>query len=202
MKKNLLIVSLFLLLTAGFARAQSNTVTEVKTIGGIATLYALDPLAHTFCFADGREGYMFQQNEVRNRCSDLDYNAYNAGGLTVGNEGARTGAIVDLGGAAELARRYGYTETVGGGQGFASLRAADGKIFIVKDRAGRTEQEIAESALLFAGGKSGAKAAVQTGHLYLLRITDKYDKSFERLVKLIVLAHAPGESVTFRWQNL
>lgn len=108
--------------------AQSVQQTEVKVIGGITTLYALDPLARTFCFGDGREGGVFQQNEVRNRCSDIDFNNYYQGNLTVGVEGGRIGTIVDLGSASELEKRYGYSETVGKGQGFASLRVENNQV--------------------------------------------------------------------------
>jgi hypothetical protein len=84
------------------AFAQNRMQPEAKVSGGVVTLYALDPLARTFCFADGREGGMFQQNETRNRCSDIDFNTYNESSLTVGVEGGRTGAIIDLGSAIEL----------------------------------------------------------------------------------------------------
>lgn len=196
-------MSLTLVLCAvNFASAQNPARTEPKITGGLATLYALDPLARTLCFNDGLEGGAFQQNETRNRCSDIDFNAYTAGGFSVGVEGGREGAIVDLGSAAELQKRYGYTETVGAGQGFASLRAAGGKVFILKDTQSHTEQELAESAALFAAGKSTANAPVKPGHIYLLRITDRTDKSFERLVKLLVVAYRPEESVTVRWQTM
>ncbi len=191
----------FLLLAVSGAFAQTAT-TEFKAGGGIATLYALDPLARTLCFDDGREGGVFQQNEVRNRCSSLDFNAYNEDALTVGIEGGQNGAIIDLGNALELQKRYGYTETVGNGQGFASLRAANGKIYILKERQPHTEQELNESALLFAGSRSSASANVKLGHIYLARLTDRNDKTFERIVKLIVISYTPNEAVTIRWQVL
>ena len=191
-----------LLFVVNCVLAQNSTISEVKTVGGIATIYALDPLFHSFCFGDGREGGVFQQNEVRNRCSDIDFNAYNEGNLTVGIEGARTGAILDLGSAAELQKRYGYSETVGAGQGFASLRLEKGKVFILKNRQPRTEQELNETASLFAESKSSASLPVRLGHIYLARIVDRYDKSFERIVKIFVIAYTPDESVTIRWQVL
>ncbi|MDQ3323200.1 MAG: hypothetical protein M3525_12335 [Acidobacteriota bacterium] len=190
----------------GFAFAQSNLQTETKVIGGIATLYALDPLAHSFCFADGGEGSIFQQNEKRNRCSDIDFNNYNEGGLTVGIEGGRSGVIIDLGTAEELQKRYGYTETVGKGQGFASLRIENRKIIILKNRQTRneprTQQDLTESELLFAESKKSSYAPVKLGHIYLMRLTDRDDKNFERIVKLIVIESLPNEKVTLRWQVL
>jgi hypothetical protein len=192
----------FLLFGVNCTFAQSSPITEVKTVGGIATLYAIDPLARSFCFGDGREGGVFQQNEARNRCSDIDFNAYNEGSLTVGIEGGRTGAILDLGSTAELQKRYGYSETVGAGQGFASLRSENGKVFILKDRQTHTEQEMSEAALLFTESKPSASLPVKLGHIYLIRIVDRSDKSFERIVKILVIAYTPNESVTIRWQVL
>lgn len=172
---------------------------DVKVTGGFSTLYALDPLAQTLCFKDGQEGLVFQSNEVRNRCSDINFTYY-PGSFTVGVEGARLGAIVDLGSVIDLKQRYGYEETVGNGQGFASLRLEDGRILVLKDRKAQTTQELRESASLFQEGKSAASAPIKLGDIYLVRITDHYDKSFQRIVKLIVIAYTPNESVTIRWQ--
>lgn len=156
-------------------------------------------LAH-FDFADGLEGGVFQHNEVRNRCSDIEFKNYNGNSFSVGNEGGRIGTILDLGSSNELEKRYGYSETVGKGQGFASLRVENNNVLILKDRRTQSEQNLVESALLFAESEKGANASIKLGHIYLLRIVDRYDKNFERIVKLIVIAYIPNESVTTRWQ--
>lgn len=183
-------------------QAAERTLIDTRLTGGIVVLYALDPLARTFCFADGKDGHAFQDNEVRNRCSDIDFNNYNAGSFTVGVEGGRNGRIIDLGSVTELRQRYGYEETVGNGQGFASLRVEDGKVVILKDRTPQTVQELKESALLFQEGTSGASAPIRLGNIYLLRLTDRHVKSFQRIVKLVVIAYTSNESVTIRWQVL
>jgi len=175
---------------------------EPKIRGGVITLYALDPLARTFCFRDGQDGMGFYKNEVRNRCSDIDFNTYSAGGFSVGVEGGRIGTIIDLGSPVELRQRYGYEETVGNGQGFASLRVEDGKIVILKERKAHTMQELRESISLFQEGVSGAAAPIKIGHIYLLRLTDRREKEFQRIVKLMVLTYTPNESVTMRWEIL
>lgn len=168
----------------------------------VVTLYALDPLARTFCFGDGRYGSVLQDGEVRNRCSDLDFGNYEADGFSVGIEGGRVGAIVDLGGPGDLSRRYGYAETVGSGQGFASLRAEGGRVRILKNRRERSFQDLTESAPLFREGKPGERVPVRLGNIYLIRLTDRHDRDFQRLVKLQVVAHTPNQSVTIRWQKL
>jgi hypothetical protein len=164
-------------------------------------LYALDPLARVFCFADGKDGHIFQQNEVRNRCGDVDFNRYNAGSFTVAVDGGRVGRIVDLGNTTELKQRYGYQETVGNGQGFASLRVEAGRVVILKDLKAHTVQDLKESALLFQEGVSNASATIRLGNLYLVRLNDLRDRAF-RIVKLMVIAYTPSESVTIRWQVL
>ena len=175
---------------------------EVRPAGGIATLYALDPLASSLCFADGKDGRVFQQNETRNRCSDLDFGNYGGGGFSVGVEGARRGRIIDLGDAAELESRYGFRESVGRAQGFASLHAKGGRVFVLKSSRPQAFQELEESDELFAEGRAGASAPVKVGHIYLIRITDRSDKGFQRLTKVKVISYVPGESVTIRWQPL
>ena len=188
-----------LLLALAHARAQDD---PEAPRGGIATLYALDHLTHSFCFGDGRPGSVVQDGEVRNRCSDIDFGNLTADGFSVGIEGGRLGSIVDLGAPEDLSRRYGYAETVGRGQGFASLTTDGSRVRILKDRKAGTWQDLAESAALFGEGKGRANAPVRLGNIYLVRLTDRRDKSFQRLVKLQVIAHAPNQSVTIRWQRL
>jgi hypothetical protein len=201
------VLATFLLISSSNLFAQSNKVlreiTEPKIQGGVATLHALDPLAHTFCFRDGQDGYVVQQNEIRNRCDDLEFNSYNIGNFTVGNEGGRVGNIVDLGVAAELKKNYGYEESsLSTGQGFVSLRVEDGKVVVLKDRKAQTVQQLKESEELFKDGKSLATLPIKLGHIYLVRLTDTHDKSFQLLGKMVVVAYVPNESVTIRWQLL
>jgi len=175
---------------------------ETQLESGVSTLYARDPLSRTLCFRDGQGGSIIQKNELRNRCSDLDFNNYHAGSFSIGIEGGRLGAIVDLGTPDGLKRRYGYAETVGGGQGYASLHVEDGRIVILKNRKPQVFQELKESASLFEPGTSSANAPVRPGHIYLLRLTDRHDPAFQLFVKMIVVALNPDESVTVRWQRL
>ncbi len=120
----------------------------------------------------------------------------------MGIEGARLGAIVDLGTTEDLKKQYGYEETVGAGQGFASIHVEDGKLVILKDRRSQEMQELKQSLQVFAEPTSSAKAPVKVGHIYLARITEKGNPTEQVLVKLLVIGHVPGESVTFRWQSL
>src|SRR6267142_3726970 len=175
---------------------------DVRVMGGLTTLYTLDPRAHTLCFADGKDGSVFQENEDRNRCSDIDFNTYQQSAFSVGIEGGRTGTIVDLGNTQSLSQEYGSEERFGTHQWFASLRMQDGKLVIARTTRPQTTQEVKESVLLHQPSRSTASAPVKVGNIYLIRLTDRNDKSFERLAKLIVIGYVPNESVTFRWQVL
>jgi hypothetical protein len=188
-----------------FVHAQDATMRkamEQAPKGGVATLYGLDPLSQSFCFSDPGEGHVFQQHAVKNRCSDINYTSYHSEHFSVGIEGGRFGNLVDLGTADDLKKEYGYEETVGGGQGFASIHLENGKVVILKDRRAQVMQDLKESATVFGQPAKPGEAPVKLGHIYLARITDKDDSNFQLVVKLLVIAYVPGESVTLRWQSL
>lgn len=185
---------------AAFAQNRDRA-NEIKS--DIKTLYARDPLAQMFCFTDGEYGSVLQEGEVRNRCSHISFGSYKEGNFTVGVQGGQRGVIVDLGTPQELQRKYGYEETVSRGQGFASIRVHDGKVLIAQNRQAKTSQELKEAAALYQLSPSSSSSAfVKLGHIYIMRLTDSNDKDFDLIVKLIVIAHTPDETVTIRWQIL
>jgi hypothetical protein len=212
---NKLLVCLVLLLPGfGFPqslRAQTPTVpddkqaTQPRKRGGIFTIYAVDPLARSLCFNDGKEGMAFVNNKWENRCSDLSYTLAGGGSLVTGIELNRMAAIVDLGTANDLRGRYSYEDAENGGVGFASLRLEGDKVMILQDDNGKFKaswQPLQEGSKLFGEPKSSANAPIQLGHIYLVRIVDSKDKSFQQLVKLMVIAYRPEEAVTVRWELL
>lgn len=169
----------------------------------ITTLYAMDPIASMFCFGDGEYGQTISDWTVYNRDSDIDFNNYKTASFSVGIEGGRVATIVDLGSKEELQEKYKYPETVGHGQGFASIHRRNQTLLILKSSTnGHNFQTMDESAQLFAVGTSAANALVKLGHVYALRITDQFTRDFERIVKILVIAYRPGESVTIRWALL
>ena len=97
-----------------------------------------------------------QDNEVKNRCSDIDFNHYHAGEFSVAVEGRRLGRIIDLGNASELEKAYGYQETVDSNQGFASLRLQDHKRVVIKDGKAQAVQELRQSARRAYGSRLGS----------------------------------------------
>ena len=210
-----LLTSIILLL-AGFGgpqllRAQTPVVPDDKQApqsqkrSGIFTIYAMDPLARTLCFTDGKEGMAFVSNKWENRCSDLSYTLAGGGSFVTGIEINRQAAIVDLGTANDLRGRYGYEDAENGGVGFASLRLEGDKVTILQDDNGKFKaswQTLKEGSQLFSEVKSSANAPIQLGHIYLVRIVDSKDKSFQQIVKLLVIAYRPEEAVTVRWELL
>jgi len=210
--KRVLLVSLVVFIAFGShqsLRAQTPTApdekraTQPKKRGGIFTMYVHDPLARTMCFSDGKEGFAFVDNDWRNRCSDLSYILASGGSLASGIEVNRVAAIVDLGTPDELRQRYGFEEAQGGATGFASLHLNGNKIRILKQDLGSPEyQPLQEGPKLFTEVTTTATAPIKLGHIYLVRIADKNDKSFQQLVKLMVIGFRPEESVTLRWELL
>ena len=177
--------------------------TQPKKRGGIFTMYVHDPLARTLCFSDGKEGFAFVDNDWRNRCSDLSYILASGGSLASGVEVNRVAAIVDLGTLDELRQRYGFEDAQGGATGFASLHLQGSKIMVLKQDLSQPEyQPLQEGPKLFAELIPSATAPIKLGHIYLVRIADKKDTSFQQLVKLMVIAYRPEESVTLRWELL
>jgi len=212
--KRLLLLIIFAAFAAGICpqllHAQTPTTPDEKQAaqprkrGGIFTLYATDPLARTLCFKDGKEGMAFVSNKWENRCSDLSYTLAGSGNLVTGIELNRVAAIVDLGTADDLRGRYGYEDAEHGGVGFASLRLEGDKVTILQDDNGKFKaswQPLTEAAKL-SEVKSSATAPIQLGHIYLARIVDTKDKSFQLIVKLMVIAYRPEEAVTVRWELL
>ena len=210
--KRVLFISLVVFIAFGFhqvLRAQTPTApdekraTQPKKRGGIFTMYVHDPLARTMCFSDGKEGFAFVNNDYRNRCSDLSYILANNGSLASGVEVNRVAAIVDLGTPDELRQRYDFEDAQGGGTGFASLHLNGDKIMILKQDLSKPEyQPLQEGPKLFTELAPSASAPIKLGHIYLVRIADKKDTSFQQLVKLMVIAFRPEESVTLRWELL
>ena len=166
----------------------------------LTTLYRHDPLHSAISLATGDDGRYFEGGYVRNRNSDLDFGNNNADALTVGIETGRRGVLIDLGSTDDLAKRFGYVEPTGAGQGYASIHYAGGRLVIT--RAVEGFQPIPEGSRLLAGSTEGATAPAALGHVYLVRIVDARDPAFERIAKLIVVGHVPGESVTIRWDLL
>ena len=212
MKRMLFVVIASLLFASGglqVALAQSQALPDEKQSaqprkrGGLVTMYALDPLLRTLCFSDGKEGMMIEKNRWGNRCSDLSFSLAGNGSFVTGVETNRVAAIVDLGTPNELRERYGYDDADNGGVGFASLKLEANKIVILKDdNVQDTFQPLQEGPKLFTDVGPSANAPIKLGHIYLLRIADQKDKSFQQIVKLIVIAYRPDESVTLRWELL
>lgn len=174
-----------------------------KTVDtGLVTLHARDPLANSLCFEDNGFGTMIQDNQLKNRCSDLNFHSYSPNSLSTGIEGGKTGAIINLGTPDDLRKKYGYTETVGNGQGFASIAVRNGSVTILREYKKQTFQDLVEAKSLLEKTTSVASAPVALGNIYVLRIADTHDASYEKFVKLLVVGYVPNESVTIRWMAM
>jgi hypothetical protein len=208
--KRVLFISLMVCIGFGsqVLRAQTPTApdekrpTQPKKRGGIFTMYLHDPLARTMCLSDGKEGFGFVENEWRNRCSDLSFILTGGGSLASGIELNRVAAIVDLGTPEELRQRYGFEEAPSGATGFASIHLNGNKIMILKQDLGKPEYQSLQEASKLMEVTPSANAPIKLGHIYVVRIADKKDTSFQQVAKLMVIAYRPEESVTVRWEAL
>jgi hypothetical protein len=191
-------------------RAQTPTTPDEKQASqprkrsGIFTMHALDPVSRSLCFNDGKEGMAIANNKWENRCSDLSYTLAGGGSLVAGIESNRVAAIVDIGTADQIRERYGYDDAERGGNGFASLRLEGGKIMILQDNSkpDKPEWQPLQEAAKLSEVRANANAPIQLGHVYLVRTVDQRDKNFQQIVKLMVIAYRPEESVTVRWELL
>jgi hypothetical protein len=185
------------------AMPDDKQASQPRKRGGIFTIYALDPLARTLCFSDGKEGMQFLNNQWENRCSDLSYSLAGNGSLVTGFEVNRVAAIVDLGTGNDLRSRYGFEDADNGGVGFASLRLQGGQVMVLQEDITKPVwQPLKEGAQIMGELKPSANAPIKLGHIYLLRLADTKDKSFQQIIKLMVIAYRPEEAVTLRWELL
>lgn len=168
-----------------------------------ATLVAQDFLRSSLSLNDGGAGSMLQDGRVLNRDSQIEYGNYVQQAFSVGIQGGEIGRILDLGPWEQLARLHGYSEVVGGGVGFLSI-CREGQGLQVLGAAGHpSTQPLRGTQALFAlDARDLDSIEPEVGHIYLLRILDRHDSSYELLVKLLVTEHRPGESVSFLWQPL
>jgi hypothetical protein len=183
------------------SNGQSTGQAMTNARSSLKTLYAFDPVESSVCFNDGDGGYIVKKHRVFNRCSHLAFDTYTKDSLTAGVQGGERGYIVDVGDATSLKQKYGYEETVGNSQGYASLHIADGTIVILKSYREQSYQALNEAEALFKDDDKLASAKVKLGHIYLVRIKRGQSEK-DILVKALVVAYRPGESVVLRWSEL
>lgn len=206
--KALIILSLVGLAAIPFAEASQqgvngrSTIDAVRSTGGLTTIWLLDGMADSISLKTGEPAGVVQDHELRNKDGQLDFGGYHAGEFTVGIQGGESGRIVDLGAESELSERYSFEDTVGGGQGFASIHFAEGGFRIRSGTDSAKGQACAEAAAVFADDPRGNHAPIQLDHVYIVRIVDRHDEAYELLAKLHVVGHQPGQSVTIRWEQL
>jgi hypothetical protein len=168
------------------------------------TLYQHDFLRRSISLATGEYGLAIEDYQVKNLDSELDFGGYYPNLLLAGVQGGQVGRLIDLGTGDELAQRYGYQETVGGGQGFASIHFEGQQLVILQDYATQTFQPFTDGARLYHAAPPALSQpiAVEVGHIYLVDIRDKNDPTFRRFAKLIVTAHTDDEQVTIAWEEI
>jgi hypothetical protein len=146
---------------------------------------------------------MLRNDRIIKRCtSDLSFNVATGGALVVGTDANRAGAIVDLGTAEEIRARYGFDNAAGAGVGFTTLRLHGDKLAIQILKEDRPQEKVEYLKEGQALSQILPSAPVIIGHIYVLRISDAKDGGTQMVVKLMVIAYAPSETVTLRWEVL
>lgn len=171
----------------------------VESGSSLITLYANDPVANAFSVDTGEYGGVMRPNGVFNRDSDVIFGSYRSGYLSFSMQGGNEAHVINLGSSRELAQRYGYDETVSGGQGFASIAFRDGEITIFKERH-ESYQPLREAETLMSGfDPRENEIRPEVGHIYLARIVEDGESVF---VKLFVVAMDPDSWIVLRWERL
>jgi hypothetical protein len=109
-------------------------------------------------------------------------------GFSAGIEGGKGANLISLGTEADLISIYGNSTS------YASIHLGSGKSLLIG-----FDTTMNEQASLFApAGSNVTSLLVANNTIYLLRITDNYDTSIDRIAKFKVLEHIPGLKVTIR----
>ncbi len=192
-----------LLCSSGLVSAQIVFQKNALAPGGLVTLYQLDPVSQFFSFTENYSGTIMKDHRVLASGAEIDFGVYHADSFSVAVSNGSTGRIVDLGTSKTLEEKYGYSEPVGNGQGFASIHRK-GTSFLIQQRHGdhdRSEyQELTEGAQLLTDLRSLDSAPVILGHIYLLHVVSTRGQPANTFVKLMVVAYQPGQSVAIRWE--
>ena len=202
---HLALAAFLLLSSAGLAGAQDTERNPTLPSGGLVTLYQLDPVAQSFDFTDYHAGDILKDHRVLANGAEIDFGTYHADSLTVADSNGSTGRIIDLGTSKTLQAKYDNRETVGDGQGFASIHRK-GTAFLIGQRRDKEDgskyQELSEGAQLLTDLHPLDFAAVTLGHIYLLHVVRSLPSPADTFVKFLVVAYQPGQSVTFRWEMM
>ena len=200
MTKTLLCIAITLVIQSTSVSAVFSQDGSRDTAGTLTTMYALDPITASLSLRDGKPGKVFQDHVAKNRDSQITFHIYAKDGFRVGIQGGERGVIIDLGSDAELRSRYGFADTVGSGQGFASIHLNQGRALIGKDYETGQFQPLKEFDELGRAPEDANVAQVLLGHIYLVRIDSAGKEPL--YAKLKVVSFIPGESVTIRWVRL
>ena len=175
----------------------------VNARAGLVTLFQVDPVQQSFDFTDNHAGNIMKDHRVLADGGEIDFGQYHADSFSVAVCNGSTGRIVDLGTSKMLEEEYHYNETVGAGQGFASIHRK-GTSFLIRQRHGTDDgseyQELTEGAQLLTDLRLLDSTPVILGHIYLLHVIKIQGPPADTFVKLMVVAYQPGQSVTIRWE--
>ncbi|MCC6669746.1 MAG: hypothetical protein IT458_01710 [Planctomycetes bacterium] len=154
--------------------------------GRLTVLSSVDELTRHFSFARGEYGLIVQGGGIRNRHSQIAFDAYSRDGLTVGIEGGATGSLTELG---DL-RHQGTRHTL-----FFEV-SRNGDSVVVPSLGG-------SGVFPLLPVQSGHSQPVRVGSIYAAKVVEKTARGEQITYALLrVVDHVPGRSVTIRWRLL
>jgi len=181
-------------------------VISTHALSCTSTLFSKDPLLSGLSFPEGNPNGIYDNYVVYNAGTDIIFGVYNPpSNLTLGVEGGRLAAVVDLGTEQEFRNTYGIEPTVTMFAPYYTIHYDDNSNLVYG-------QSYTNGKLSWATFPSSITNQLNNvayytnfypvaGHFILARITDTYDSKFERIVKLVIMSVESSE-VTIRWDVL
>jgi len=169
----------------------------------VSTLYGRDPLWRAIDFDTNQAGEVFSTGNggvggVYNQNGMLDFDNYLSGGISAGVQGGQMAVLLDLGTESVISAQY------SGGNYYnpwTELFYNESMRELVLISSSGVSAPLIENSLFFANSTSSGYSSlnVAEGHVYLVRFYDRYDASFERMIKILVVDYIPNEALTIRW---
>jgi len=174
----------------------------------VASLYTQDKIWSGLEFTTGTTAYEIDNYQLKNEQSDIIFDTYVTGGLTIGPQGGTQGAFVDLGSASDLITKYGITN-IGNESIYytiyldATSKLLYGKARDATDKITFAQFDTAQTAPLYVPLTSPTITPPIPGNIYLIRITSNTDPKnpVERIVKMLVVK-INADEVRIRWDVL
>lgn len=167
---------------------------RVAMEGATTTLFAHDDLENSYEFSTGAVGHAMLDGVIYNRNTQVKYITEDPEFLLFGLNGGETATVTELGELRDSRTLHSL---------FWAVERRGDSVFTRRLLRGALEER--QVASLDTHRRSGAKAKIGLGHIYVVAIHDESRQGTPRdpvYFKLLVTDFAPGQHVRFRWSPL